>query len=409
MSFLVSKKSRYVRGFTPHPSGTHYFLLQLSICDICSLFVGAIELIYIQQQRWTFPAESCPLYLGLESFSSIGTVYLLVALNLHTISTYTLARRTIQREERHALEQQQQHLLATNEDDDYDDVRDDDNFDEFTDAGSASASSTSENHYAPILADTPPATVSATASDPNDGYETPIQVVPTTRPEHTYQRPCHHQHPYTRSLTIDYSQRQTSVSVVLPVLFVWFVAASASTPLFAFGSVLPSRRAPLLCGVVNFDPQNNRLLQAMVLAVRVAVPSVCLLMTVAAAAGALRACRKYVRPCGLEENAREILRLALVLSLVYLLASEQRVLGSMLFEVWSLRPLMLPKYPRWSGAVALALSMVHWSASVVRPIVYWAMDGAVRAEVRRTLCLPARGKKKGSNGTGESGPTSGRL
>lgn len=391
-------RKRLTAHVFPTP-GTHYFLLQLSICDIASLIVGAIELVYIQQQRWTFPPEMCPLYLGLESFSSIATVYLLVALNFHTISTYTLARRTMQREER----QQQQHLLPTEHNDDNDDGDDDcGDADDSSGAGGggggSSASSLSENHYAPILADTPPA--SASASDINDGYETPIR-----EPEHTYQRPtaCHQpSHPQTRSLTIDYSQRQTGVSVVLPVLFVWFVAASASTPLFAFGSVLPSRRVngPPLCGVVNFDPQNNRLLQAMVLAVRVVLPSACVLLTAAAVAVALRACRTRVRPCGLEENVREILRLALVLSLVYGLASEQRALGSVLFEVWSVRPLMLPKYPRWKGAVAMALSMLHWSASTVRPLVYWAMDGALRSEVRRTLCWRTGRSKSGSGGNG---------
>lgn len=341
-----------------------------------------MELIYMQHQRWTFPPESCPIYLGLESFSSIATVYLLVALNLHAISTYNLARRTIRREEKNAREQQhQQHLLSAGDED-------------------------TDGDYVPILiepAATPP---SSDTNDNDDGYETPIdeqQRRDSLHQQVVQQRTCYPMsQPCPRSLIIDYSQRQTNVSVILPVLFVWFVAASASTPLFAFGSVLPNQRSPLICGVVNFDPHNNQLLQAMVLAVRVALPTICVLLTGVTVAWTLRAARRRIRPCGLDEDVRLTLRMALVLTVTYVLASEQRVFGSMLFEVWSMRPLMLAKYPRLDGRVAIGLAMLHWAMSAVRPFLYCVMDETVWLEVRRTLCWPTRAKGSRSK-TAEGG------
>lgn len=270
--------------------------------------------------------------------------------------------------------------------------------------------SSADHHYAPILSETPLADMPAqqllqaptNSTTADDGYEKPLEADP--RFSVLYESSSYHQQGgrcATRSLLIDYSRRKTSVSVVLPVLFVWFLAASASTPLFAFGSVLPSLKAPLICGVVNFDPDNNRLLQAMILAVRVILPTGCLLLSGLAVAWTLCASRTRIRPCGLDENVRDCLRMALVLSAVFVVVSEQRTLGSQLFEVWSLRPLMLPKYPRFDGATALTLSAVHWAASVLRPLVYWTMDETVRFEMRRALCwLPcgtaARKRRRGT-------------
>lgn len=365
--------------------GTLYFLLQISICDIVSLFVASAELLYIQQQHWTLPPESCPVYLALESFSSIATVYLLIALNLHAISTYNLARRTMWREK----------ILTENREEPL--VRQSEQNRPLLLAQTSSSTETSrneidtENHYSHILSETPLERPSSNVSAENtavaanvraldDGYEKPIE---DARCSVQYESTLSYQTPSaTRSLLIDYSRRKTSVSVVLPVVFVWFVAASASTPLFVFGSVLPSTKVSHVCGVVNFDPHNNQLLQVMVLAIRVVLPTGCLLLTALSVAWTLCAARTRIRPCGLDENVRACLRLALVLSAIYIVTSEQRVFGSQLFEVWSRRPLMLPKYPRFSGATALTLSAVHWMASIIRPLVYWFLDETVRLEIK---------------------------
>lgn len=371
-------------------TGTQYFLLQLSVCDIVSNVCAAIELMYIYQQRWTFPPDSCPLYLGVESISSIATVYFVIALNLHALSTYNLARQTIRREDRQTWEQQQERLLARHENDllveASECAEDVDLKNEICADAERKADVDTENQYAPILADSPPpSTPESDTIGQNDGYETPIDKLRNVRAvlEHTYQEPCY----APRCLTIDYSQRKTSVSVIWPVLFVWFVAASASTPLFSFGSVLPSRRSPNVCGVVNFDPHNNRLLQAMVLAVRVVMPTLCLMLSGVAVLWTQRQCRRKIRPCGLDENVADVLRVAAVLTLVFLLASEQHVVGSLMFELWSQRPLMVAKYPWLDVRMgAMALCMLHWSAAIGRPFVYVACDaGGMRTEVRRTL------------------------
>lgn len=68
-----------------------YFLLQLTVTDIISLCIGCIEILYVLNEKWTFSVEVCSLYSGLETFTNTATIYFLITISLHALSTANLA------------------------------------------------------------------------------------------------------------------------------------------------------------------------------------------------------------------------------------------------------------------------------------------------------------------------------
>lgn len=271
--------------------------MQITVCDIIALTIGAIEIIYMNYRKWILPFELCPIYLGMESFCSTATIYLIIALNLHAISTYNLAVKTIQREEKLQKDQQPE----------------------------------------------------------DDAYEVAINVQEQ------------------RTITIDYSKRKNSISVILPVLFIWFLAASVSIPLFVFGSVLPSEENPKICGILNFDQNNNLLMQLLVFIVRIGIPTVCLLSTSICVIVKLFLKSSKIRPCGLEENVSSILWTAIIISITFIVFSMQHIYGSLLFEVIS-KPFMHYKYPEFNKMILIIFCMVHYALSAIRPIFYCLLE-----------------------------------
>lgn len=291
------------------------------------------------------PSELCSVYLGIESFISTATVYLIVALNFHTISTYNLAIKTIHREEKFNEEQ-----------------------------GRSSIYSPSAN----LSADPPHSVL------PDDDYEVAIN---------------HHQQ--LRSLTIDYSQRKNSISVMLPVIFIWFLSASVSIPLFVFGNVIQGVRSSNICGIINFDADNTQLMQLLVMIVRIAWPTLLMAVTSVCVVLKLYLAKSKIRPCGLEEDVTNILRLTAVISASYLLFSMQRVYGSLLFEMISARPFMNYKYPEFDKIVGVVLCMLHYAASALRPIVYCILDDNVRDEFGWSCCRRKKQLEGRSNGAAD--------
>lgn len=279
----------------------------------------------MNHRHWILSPEWCSVYMGIESFTSTATIYLIIALNLHTISTYNLAIKTIQREEK-LNDDQQRHISIYSQQAPNDVV-------------------------------------------PDDNYEVAISL---TQP---------------RSLTIDYSQRKNSISVLLPVLFIWFLAASISIPLFVFGSVLPNEQAANICGIVNFNAENNLLMKLLVLILRIIIPIMCLLLTSVCVICKLYFSKSRIRPCGLEENVHKILKLTICISVTFVLFSMQRIYGSLLFEVLAIRPFMHYKYPEMGRVTGISLCALHYVLSAIRPFVYYVMDKNVRQQVGVTCCL----------------------
>lgn len=222
--------------------------------------------------------------------------------------------------------------------------------------------------------------------DNNDDYEVTIDAVANSPPADTVSQP--------RLLTIDYSKQTKRIHVLFPSLFVWFLSASVSIPLFVLSSILPNEQTPLVCGIVNFDPDNNQLVQYLFVAVRIVIPTVCLLFTLTSILWKMCRSGQLVGKCVLDENVVELLHLAAVLTMSFVIFSAQRLVGSSFYEVWTNTPFMLPKYPMLDVGLAIVLVMFYWSASALRPLAYLLADLDVRDEFRVTLGCGRRRKRR---------------
>ncbi len=74
--------------------GTSIFVIQLVVIDLASLGLATIELLYMNNRKWIFEPALCPIYLGLDSITTTASIYFIIAINLHAISTYNLAMKT---------------------------------------------------------------------------------------------------------------------------------------------------------------------------------------------------------------------------------------------------------------------------------------------------------------------------
>uniref|UniRef100_A0A182UUQ5 G-protein coupled receptors family 1 profile domain-containing protein n=1 Tax=Anopheles merus TaxID=30066 RepID=A0A182UUQ5_ANOME len=91
-----------------------------------------------------------------------------------------------------------------------------------------------------------------------------------------------------RSLTIDYRYKKRRISVRLPILLVWFIAASESLPLFLFADIetlnsADSAEQPIkqYCTELTNTVANHNIVSLMVIAIRIILPSVALVITLA--------------------------------------------------------------------------------------------------------------------------------
>lgn len=294
--------------------GTLYLLLQIVIVDILSLCQMKFELFYVAYRQWIDQPEICPYYLGLETFTSTALIFFIIALNFHTISTCNLAQKTV--------EKNATRLLNTSHYDCQQRCFEDEIYDD----------------------------------------DTLINRSDTSNQQ--------------RSLTIDYSKPKNRIPVVFPIIFIWFLAASLATPLFLYGNILPSTENPKLCGLVHLNRNNSILLQFLLIKMRIIVPSVFLLISTIYVIVKIISSKKLannIELCIFDENIRDILKLALAISIVYFLFSMQRIYGSLLFELID-RPLMEYKYPHFGKLLGLILSMIHYAAPIIRPVVYLCFD-----------------------------------
>lgn len=79
---------------TNYHLGTTIFVIQMIVIDLASLGIATIELLYMNNRKWIFHSTMCPIYLGLDSITTTASVYFIIAINLHAISTYNLATKT---------------------------------------------------------------------------------------------------------------------------------------------------------------------------------------------------------------------------------------------------------------------------------------------------------------------------
>ncbi|KAL9706340.1 hypothetical protein quinque_009858 [Culex quinquefasciatus] len=171
-----------------------------------------------------------------------------------------------------------------------------------------------------------------------------------------------------RSLTIDYRHRKTNISVMWPVLMIWFVALSESLPLFLFSDVISTDEDVKLCTVLISDRTNHYIIQWLVISIRIVVPTVTLAVTTGMTIFKFYQGRRFAQPSEVDENVAFILKVAIFLSLTYAIFSLQKLYGSLLFEVLS-KPILRHKYPRFDKRSGLIFSFLHYFLSFLRPLV----------------------------------------
>lgn len=292
--------------------GTSIFIVQMMVIDLASLGIASIELLYMNNRKWIFHPAMCPIYLGLDSITTTASVYFIIAINLHAISTNNLAMKTKNNKQESLMYRHSPDFQRLN----------------------------------------------------NENYESAL---------------CTHQ----RSLTIDYSKKKESISVLCPILFIWVLSVSVSIPLFTFGALLPNKTSAMICGIENFNRQTNIVLQLLILFIRIIIPSLCLLVTFFYVANKYlcsKAQRLSNRSCRLNRDVHAALRLGFALSIAYILFSTQRVYGSLMFEVMT-KPFMQYKYPVFDKLIGIAFCMVNYAIPALRPFIYLYVNKSLRTKI----------------------------
>lgn len=314
--------------------------MQITLADLISLAQIKYELFYVSNRTWLDPPEMCGIYLGLDAFTNTAIVFFTIAVNFHAISTINLAQKTIARNATKLLidENDCKAAVAAHRDD-ADDADDGDNENDDSDEG--------------IIGQ------------------------------------------HQRSIVIDYSKPKSYVSVQMPVVIIWFLAVSMSVPLFWYGDIVPNTcDETKICGVIQYSRANTILLQFLLIKMRIVVPTICLAFSTAYVI--LKLCNaKHIlfRPCGLDEDVRQILKLAVALSLTFIICSMQRLYGSLWFELIANRPMMERKYAMFEKWIGIGGCMLHYAAPIIRPLIYCHFAPNVSMRCAVFSCLRCRSRR----------------
>lgn len=322
----------------------------------------------MNHRSWLEAIHLCKVYLGVDALTSTAVMFFIIALNLHTISTYNLACRTIAKNNAKLL--QRSSVVHTDSpisincddsetDDTFDDEDEDEaNFDVDVDSNCDSVK-------------------------PANGKS--IVSIESTHIEHDTM--------LQRAIVIDYSKPKSQIYVLWPIIFIWLLAASTSIPMFLFGRIIPNlsrNSSERMCGILQTDPDNTILIQVLLIKIRIIVPILCLALSTIYVIHKLRLARqRLAKPliinAIIDEDAVQILKLAATLTLIFVVCSMQRIVGSLWFELIS-RPMMEYKYAtvhKWFG---VAGCMLHYAAIVIRPIAYWHFERILWIDLKRSWC-----------------------
>lgn len=285
------------------------------------------EVFYVRHRSWLDPIGLCPIYLGIDVLTDIASVFFIVAFNFHSICTYN-----------QYIANDMQQILEENIEDDFQD-------EEFDDFDTSCDSFVEHNQ--------------------------------STSPELQN---------YSRSIVIDYGKKKSEISVFQPIIFIWLVAISMCIPLFCFGRIIPSvvrNSNERMCGLVVMDQSNSFILQILLLKMRIIVPSIFLIVSTVYVIKVLL--DRNVLLVETDEDLKQILKLALSLSLTYMLFTMQRLYGSMWFELVS-RPMMEYKYARIRKLFGVAGCLIHYWSIIIRPILYVRYNHELRKDFKKRFC-----------------------
>lgn len=317
------------------------------------------EIFYVSNHSWLDPIEWCPVYLALDSLTSSAQIFFIIALNFHTISTYNLACKTIAKNRVRSLQQKPIDHTTVPELLENDSEFDDDDDDEFDDEEDSICDKV--------------VTIETMPEAKNPDYQIARQ----------------------RSIVIDYSKSKSQISVLWPIVFVWLLAISISIPLYFYGRIIPTSNRnsnERMCGLVQIDRTSNFLLQILLIKMRIVVPTLCLVLSTIYVIYKLTVAKRRTFDAMamemmtiIDENAIQILTLAFMIALTFIICSLQRIFGSLLFELIS-RPMMEYKYPHVHKWFGVAGCLVHYSAIIVRPFVYWRYENKLRRDLKTICC-----------------------
>ncbi|XP_050081659.1 uncharacterized protein LOC126568969 [Anopheles aquasalis] len=174
-----------------------------------------------------------------------------------------------------------------------------------------------------------------------------------------------------RSLTIDYRYKKTRISVLFPILLVWFIAVSVSLPVFLFADVNGEDRKQeqtKQCAILTNTSMNNFAITLLVIGIRIAIPTVALVITTIQLVIKFHNGKHFPHPDEVDENVAFALKLSIFLSVSYLVFAMQRLYGSLLLELLSV-PLIVSKSASVNSTIGLILSVCYYSISFIRPLV----------------------------------------
>lgn len=204
-----------------------------------------------------------------------------------------------------------------------------------------------------------------------------------------------------RNVTIDYRKRKHDVSVIFPVILVWFVGLSLSVPEFTLSSTLKYNKRFMLCTII--DVYYGRLLQILLVVFRVIIPVPLFLLSGVIVAIKLCQSRRLEKDVNhvLTKKAFKIeafLVFALVLSLTHISSSFQRELFYLMHvfkqPTDDISAFMTPPlYNSYlSNRTSTYLSMLNYIASTTRPFLYLFLLPKFKNFIRSKICAKAQNK-----------------
>lgn len=204
-----------------------------------------------------------------------------------------------------------------------------------------------------------------------------------------------------RNVTIDYRRRKHDISVIFPVILVWFVGLSLSVPEFTLSSTLKFNRRYMLCTII--DLYYGRLLQILLVLFRVVIPVPLFLLSGLVVAIKLCQSRGLVKDVNhvLTKKAFKIeslLVFAVVLSLTHISSSFQRELLYLMHVSKQhnddLSAFMTPPlYNSYlSNRTTTYLSMLNYIASTTRPFLYLFLLPKFKNLIKSRICVNNQNK-----------------
>lgn len=207
-----------------------------------------------------------------------------------------------------------------------------------------------------------------------------------------------------RNVTIDYRKRKYDVSVIFPLILVWFVGLSLSVPEFILSSTLKFNKQYVFCTII--DVYYGRLLQILLVVFRVVIPVPLFLLS--GIIVAIKLCQSY--RC-LDKDVNQVLSkkgfkieslllFALILFLTHISSSLQRQVLYLMHitkQTYNsgMSAFMTPPLHNFyiSHHSATYLSMLNYIASATRPFLYLFLLPKFKNLIKSKISISKQNKR----------------